>query len=242
MFAFNNGIAAYGAGLIPFSATFLNFITYGFPAVRLAALSDFQQIFIMTHDSIGLGEDGPTHQPIEVLPLLRATPNLLLLRPADGNETSGAYYAALTNFHGPSVICLSRQKLPQLSGSSSEKSLKGAYIIHTETSKLKLILVSTGSEVDICVKVAQKNPSIRVVSFPSWSLFEKQSEDYKMSVFPSEVPVVSVEAASTFGWSKYAKESIGVDSFGKSGPYDKVYEEFGLFPQAVEDKISKYLQ
>src|SRR3954447_15420239 len=125
MFAINNGIAAYGAGLIPFGATFLNFITYGFPAVRLAALSHFQHILILSHDSIGLGEDGPTHQPIEVLSLLRATPNLLLLRPADGNETSGAYFAALTNFTGPSVICLSRQKLPQLDGSSAEKTLKG---------------------------------------------------------------------------------------------------------------------
>ena len=242
MFAFNNGIAAYGTGLIPFSATFLNFITYGFPAVRLAALSHFQHILIMTHDSIGLGEDGPTHQPVEVLPLLRATPNLLLLRPADGNETSGAYYAALTNFNGPSVICLSRQKLPQLEGSSAEKSLKGAYIIHTESSTLKLILVSSGSEVEICVKVAKKNPSIRVVSFPSWELFEKQSDDYKRSIFPSDIPVVSVEASSTFGWSKYAKESLGVDTFGRSGPYVKVYEEFGLFPLAIERKIEKYLK
>ena len=238
MFAVNSGMAAYGA-LIPFAATFLNFITYGFPAVRLAALSHFQSIYVMTHDSIGLGEDGPTHQPIEVLPLLRATPNLLVLRPADGKETASAYLSALANTTGPSVICLSRQKLPQLPGSSIDGAKQGAYVIHKESSALKVILLSTGSEVSLCVQAAEKDAGIRVVSMPCWELFEQQDDKYQEQVLPKDVPKVSVEAASTFGWARHAQYHLGVDQFGKSGPYDQVYEAFGLTPSNIYSFIQE---
>ena len=153
MAAICNGISAYG-GFIPFGATFLNFITYAWGAVRLSALSDLNVIYIMTHDSIGLGEDGPTHQPIETVAALRALPNMLTIRPADGNETSGAYVLALENAHGPSTLCLTRQNLPHLAGSSIEKTLKGGYVVHQSASP-KAILVASGSEVSICIETAQ---------------------------------------------------------------------------------------
>lgn len=238
MFAIGNGIFAYG-GLIPFTSTFLNFISYGIGAVRLAALSHFQQIFIMTHDSIGLGEDGPTHQPIETLAALRAMPNLLTIRPADGNEVSGAYLVALENKSRPSVLALSRQNLPQLQGSSIEAVHKGAYVLSGPENP-KLVLVSTGSEVSLCVDVAKKlsNKAIRVVSMPCQELFDEQPESYKVSVFPPSVPVLSVEAACTFGWQKYATHTIGIDSFGSSGPYQEVYAKYGLTVDAIALKAS----
>lgn len=239
MFAIGNGIFAYG-GLIPFTSTFLNFISYGMGAVRLAALSHFQQIFIMTHDSIGLGEDGPTHQPIETLAALRAMPNLLTIRPADGNEVSGAYLVALENKNRPSVLALSRQNLPQLEGSSIEAVKKGAYILSGPEDPA-LVLVSTGSEVSLIVEVAKKlsNKSIRVVSMPCQELFDEQPESYKRSVLPAGVPVLSVEAACTFGWQKYATHTIGIDTFGSSGPYQEVYAKFGLTVDAIAAKASE---
>lgn len=242
MAAISNGIAAYGA-FIPFCATFLNFIGYAQGALRLSALSHLKVVYIMTHDSIGLGEDGPTHQPVEILPLLRSTPNLLVLRPADGNEVSGAYYAALSVPNRPSVICLSRQNLPHLQGSSIEATLKGGYILqdYSKTPKalLDVILVSTGSEVSICVEAAQilaAEKNVRVVSMPSFELFRAQPTAYKAEVFPDGVPVLSVEASSTFGWREWAHASVGMTSFGASGPYKQVYEKFGLTASNVAFK------
>ena len=246
-----NGISAYG-GFIPFCATFLNFIGYAQGAVRLSALSNFQVIYIMTHDSIGLGEDGPTHQPIEILPLLRATPNLLVLRPADGNEVSGSYYAALCNRNGPSVICLSRQNLPQLENSCAQNVLKGGYVLQrfgtvNANDGHSIIIVATGSEVAICIEAARHlheecSFNVHVVSFPSFELFEKQTNSYKASVFPSAIPVLSVEASSTFGWAKYAHYSIGLNEFGASAPYKKVYEKFGLTWQNVMQKATELVR
>lgn len=244
MFGICNGMAAYG-GLIPFASTFLNFISYGLGSVRLSALSHLQVIYIMTHDSIGLGEDGPTHQPVETLASLRAMPNLLNLRPADGKEVSGAYWAALTNTRRPSVLCLSRQNLPQLEGSSLEGVLHGAYILqkhgNPQVNNPDLILVGTGSEVAICVAAAKdlastNGKNVWVVSMPSWELFAEQSPEYRLSVFPAGVPVISVEALSTFGWERYAHLSIGMTSFGSSGPYMEVYRRFGITTENVVEK------
>jgi len=243
MAAIGNGLYAYG-GIIPYTSTFFNFIEYCFPAVRLAALSESQQLFVMTHDSIGLGEDGPTHQPIEALALCRATPNLTNFRPADGNETVGSYIAALENKHGPSVLILSRQDLPQLEGSSPEKVAQGGYVLQ-DVKDPAIILVATGSEVPIAVTAAKllkaKDINARVVSMPSTELFDKQSVSYRRSVITPGVFTISIEALATFGWSRYAHASIGMTTFGASAPWEKVYEHFGLTPEKIAEKTSKYL-
>ncbi|KAK9761915.1 Transketolase [Basidiobolus ranarum] len=244
MAAICNGITAYG-GFIPFCSTFLNFISYALGATRLAALSHLRVIYVMTHDSIGLGEDGPTHQPIETLTSLRATPNTLVFRPADGNEVSGAYLAAIENKQRPSVLALSRQNLPHLAGSSIEKTLKGAYVLN-EVANPEVVLVATGSEVSICVEaseeLAKSNIKARIVSMPSMELFDEQEQSYKESVFPRGVPVISVEAMSTFGWTKYAHVSIGMTTFGASAPADQLYEKFGITPSAIADKAAKTIE
>ncbi|KAG0329962.1 Transketolase [Dissophora globulifera] len=236
-----NGMDAYG-GIIPAGATFLNFISYAAGAVRLSALSGHHVIYIMTHDSIGLGEDGPTHQPIETMALIRAMPNLVDYRPADGNETSGAYLYAIQTMNRPTVLALTRQDLPQLEGSSIEKTLKGGYVLQ-EVVGADVTLVGTGSEVSLCVDAAKllKEHGIkaRIVSMPSVTLFDEQSQDYRASVLVDGVPAVSVEAMSTFGWQRYAHESIGIDTFGASGPYKDVYKHFGLVPDVVAEKVKK---
>lgn len=234
MFAIGNGLDAYG-GLLPFTSTFLNFISYGIGAVRLTALSHFHQIFIMTHDSIGLGEDGPTHQPIETLAALRALPNLLTIRPADGNEVSGAYRVAIENKTRPSVLALSRQNVPNLAGSSAESVLFGAYVLQ-DSANPSVILVSTGSEVSLCVEASKKLGNARVVSMPCSELFDEQTLEYRRSVLPAGVPVLAVEAASTQGWNRYAHFTLGIDSFGASGPYQEVYAKFGLTPENIAAK------
>ncbi|KAI8925833.1 Transketolase, thiamine diphosphate binding domain-containing protein [Entophlyctis helioformis] len=244
MAAICNGIHAYG-GLVPFGATFFNFIGYALGAVRLSALSKHQVLYIMTHDSIGLGEDGPTHQPIETLASIRSLPNIITLRPADGNETSGAYVAALENRTRPSVLILTRQNLPQLAGSSIEKTLKGAYVLAEPAggAKAHITLVGTGSEVSLAVDtaalLAKDGIHARVVSMPSWELFEDQPHEYRQSVFVEGIPTLSMEAMSTFGWGKYAHASVGVDTFGASGPYQQVYKKFGLVPEDVAAKAKK---
>ncbi|KAL2914046.1 Transketolase [Polyrhizophydium stewartii] len=242
MAAICNGINAYGA-LIPFGATFFNFISYALGAVRLSALSKHQVIYIMTHDSIGLGEDGPTHQPIETLASIRALPNLVTLRPADGNETSGAYAAALENRHRPTVIILTRQNLPHLAGSTVEKTLRGAYVLSQPEGHADITLVATGSEVSLAVStaalLANEGVHARVVSMPSWELFEEQPHDYKLSVFPDGIPTLSIEAMTTLGWSKYAHASVGIDTFGASAPAPLLFKKFGLVPDAVAEKAKK---
>jgi len=229
--------------LIPFTSTFLNFISYGIGAVRLTALSHFHQIFIMTHDSIGLGEDGPTHQPVETMAALRALPNLLTIRPADGNEVSGAYLVALENAKTPSVLALSRQNVPHLAGSSAEAVRKGAYALN-QVDRPDLILIATGTEVSLCVQAAAKLAPIqvRVVSFPCAELFDRQPASYRSSVLPDSIPVLSVEAATTFGWQKYAHASLGIDQFGTSGPYMEVYAKYGLTPDAIAAKAAELLK
>lgn len=235
MTAICNGIAAYG-GLIPFGATFLNFVSYAAGAVRLSALSHLRVLNIATHDSIGLGEDGPTHQPVETAAWLRATPNIMFWRPADGNETSAAYKLAIESAHTPSVLALSRQNLPQLEGSSIERAAKGGYVVHDEKDAA-ITIVSTGSEVGIAYdagkKLAEQGIKARIVSLPCFEVFNSQPKDYRLEVLPSGHPILSVEAYSVFGWREYAHESFGLRAFGHSGPYQKVYEKFEITPEGI---------
>ncbi|XP_021805026.1 transketolase, chloroplastic [Prunus avium] len=243
MGAICNGIALHCPGLIPYCATFFVFTDYMRAAIRISALSEAGVIYVMTHDSIGLGEDGPTHQPIEHLASFRAMPNILMLRPADGNETAGAYRVAVLNRKRPSILALSRQKLPNLPGTSIEGVEKGGYIISDNSSgnKPDVILISTGSELEIAFKAGEElrkeGKAVRVVSFVSWELFDDQSDAYKESVLPAAVTArVSIEAGSTFGWQKLIGskgKAIGIDHFGASAPAGKIYKEFGLTVEAV---------
>ncbi|KAL4251679.1 Transketolase [Abortiporus biennis] len=230
MGAIANGLHAYG-GIVPFVGTFMNFVSYAAGAVRLSALSGHQVIWVATHDSIGLGEDGPTHQPIETAAHFRAMPNIDFWRPADGNETSAAYLVALQRRHTPSILSLSRQNLPNLENSTIEQASKGGYVVH-EVENEDLTIVSSGSEVSIALEAASnlKNEGIkvRVVSLPCFSIFDSQPLEYKLSVLRSGAPILSLEALSTFGWQKYSHEQFGLFGWGASGPYKKVYEKFGI--------------
>ncbi|KAM3287509.1 transketolase, chloroplastic [Capsicum chacoense] len=243
MGAICNGIALHSLGLIPYCATFFVFTDYMRGAMRISALSEAGVIYVMTHDSIGLGEDGPTHQPIEHLASFRAMPNILMFRPADGNETAGAYKVAVLKRKTPSVLALSRQKLPQLAGTSIDGVAKGGYIVSDNSSgnKPDIILLGTGSELEIAVKAAdelrKEGKTVRVVSLVSWELYDEQPADYKESILPASVTArVSIEAGSTFGWQKFLGDkgkAIGVDGFGASAPADRIYKEFGITAEAV---------
>jgi transketolase len=227
MGAILNGLAAYGT-ILPYAGTFLNFVSYAAGAVRLSALSRVRTIWVATHDSIGLGEDGPTHQPIETLAHFRALPNTLVWRPADGNETSGAYYVALTSKETPSIIALTRQNLPQLEGSTIEKAAKGGYVLR-EVEGADITLVATGSEVAIAldaVKVLEENHNLkaRVVSLPCFEAFDLQDQEYRLSVLPDGIPSLSIEVMSTMGWERYTHEQFGINRFGASGAYKDVYK------------------
>ncbi|KAJ6546477.1 transketolase [Mycena vulgaris] len=230
MGAIANGLSAYG-GIVPFVATFLNFVSYAAGAVRLSALSKAQVIWVATHDSIGLGEDGPTHQPVETNVHFRAIPNLAFWRPADGNETSAAYSVALKSTQTPSILSLSRQNLPNLEGSTIEHASRGGYVVHEEANE-DLTIVSCGSEVGIAVEAAKKlkeqGIKTRVVSLPCWLVFDQQDLEYRLSVLRSGAPILSLEALSTVGWERYSHEQYGLPSWGASGPYLKVYEKFGI--------------
>lgn len=244
MTAICNGIAAYG-GLIPFGATFLNFVSYAAGAVRLSALSHLRVLQVATHDSIGLGEDGPTHQPVETAAWLRATPNLAFWRPADGNETSGAYLVAILSQHTPSVLAFSRQNLPQLANSSIEKATKGGYVLN-DVENADLTIVSTGSEVGLCVEAAEqlksKGYKVRIVSMPCIDVFNTQPKDYRLSVLPSGHPVLSVEAYSTYGWGSLSHEQFGLKSWGASGPYQQIYEKFDITPSGIAKRGEKVVE
>eukprot|EP00316_Scyphosphaera_apsteinii_P011194 CAMPEP_0119311442 /NCGR_PEP_ID=MMETSP1333-20130426/22425_1 /TAXON_ID=418940 /ORGANISM="Scyphosphaera apsteinii, Strain RCC1455" /LENGTH=730 /DNA_ID=CAMNT_0007315811 /DNA_START=50 /DNA_END=2242 /DNA_ORIENTATION=- len=247
MAALCNGMSAYGM-LRPFCATFLNFIGYALGSVRVSALSHLGVIYIATHDSIGLGEDGPTHQPIEALVNLRSTPNLLTLRPADANEVSGAYAVALENPLTPSVIALSRQGCANLEGSSAAAVELGAYVLarHAQPAErpLQIVLVGSGSEVQELVKAATmlSDLSIQIVSMPCWELFDRQSPEYRMTIFPSGVPVLAMEALSADGWCKYAHSVIGMRTFGASGPAKDVQKRFGFTVENVMLKARELLK
>lgn len=236
MGAICNGIALHSSGLIPYGATFLVFTDYMRGAIRLSALSEAGVIWVMTHDSVALGEDGPTHQPVETIASLRAIPNLLVIRPADGTETSGAYKVAIANRHRPTLLALSRQNLPNLAGSTIDNVAKGAYILSDCEGTPDLILIGTGSEVNLCLQAAKElsaeGTKVRVVSMPCWELFDEQDGAYRESVLPAAVKKrLAVEAGSSFGWCKYTGtdgDVVGIDSFGASAPGGVCLEKFGF--------------
>ena len=246
MGAVANGLAAHG-GLLPFTATFFNFVDYMKPAVRLAALNDGREIFIYTHDSVVLGEDGPTHQPIEQLAMLRAMPNLTTIRPADSLETLEAWKYAVEH-DGPTVLILSRQKLPFL-GERNADVKSGGYIVHGNGKRPDLVLIATGSEVSLALDAAKileaQGTSVRVVSLPSWELFEKQPREYRESVIPTDVRArVSIEAGATLGWHRYVGDhgiAIGLDHFGTSAPAAAIAKEFHFTPEDVAKTASGLL-
>jgi transketolase len=232
-----NGLAAHG-GVLPVGGTFLVFSDYMRGAVRLAALSRTKVVYSWTHDSVGVGEDGPTHQPIEHLAALRAMPGLRVIRPADANETAEAWRVAV-DADGPTALILSRQNLPVLDGTAGgERVVRGGYVVHDpDGGDPQVTLVATGSEVWVCVAAAEALAAdgvrARVVSLPCWSLFEAQTDDYRDSVLTPGVPRLSVEAATTFGWSRWADDSLGIDHFGASAPGDVVLERFGFTAENV---------
>jgi transketolase len=248
MAAICNGIALHNTGLIPYCATFLVFADYMRAAIRLSALSQAQVIYVMTHDSIALGEDGPTHQPVETIASLRAIPNLLVFRPADGNETSGAYKIAAERRNQPSLLAMTRQALPQLEGSSVANVAKGAYTLPGGDASPDVLLVATGSEVSLCVDAAAKlradGKKVQVVSMPCWELFEEQDEAYKASVLPAGTKRLVVEAATSFGWHKYMGHDgacICVDRFGVSAPGGLAMEKFGFTVENVVATAKKLI-
>jgi transketolase len=239
MLAIANGINLHGATR-GFGASFLIFSDYGRPSLRLAALMEVPSIFVFTHDSVGVGEDGPTHEPIEQLMSLRAIPNFNLFRPADGNETAVGWKVALESKSTPTLLALTRQALPPLTPSDvrNHPAEKGAYVLlEAEGGAPDVILLGTGSEVQHCVKarevLAESGVRARVVSMPSWFLFEKQPAEYRASVLPKKVPTVSIEAGATLAWPKYAHACIGIDRFGLSAPGDTVMRELGITPERV---------
>ena len=246
MAAITNGISLYG-GLIPYCATFMIFSDYLKPAMRLSALMKRQVIYILTHDSIGVGEDGPTHEPIEQLAMLRTIPNLNTLRPADGFETSMAYKIALENKETPSALVLSRQKLVNLKETNKD-ALKGGYVLKKQESP-DLVIIATGSEVKLALDASEilekEGIKAQVVSMMCQEIFDQQDQEYKDSVIPKDVEKrVSIECLSTYGWQKYTGLNglnIGIDEFGMSAPGNKIMEHFGFTTDKIVEKIKKYL-
>ncbi|MCP9849517.1 transketolase [Cyanobium sp. Morenito 9A2] len=244
MAAILNGLAYHGSGLIPYGGTFLVFAGYALGAIRLSALSELGVIYVFTHDSIGLGEDGPTHQPVETLANLRAIPNLLVIRPGDGNETSGAYQVAITNRKRPTVLALSRQAMANQANSAAEKVARGGYILEDSDGTPELIVIGSGTELELCTKAAAQlraeGKNVRVVSMPCVELFEEQDAAYRESVLPAAVRQrLVVEASSSFGWHKYTGfdgDTVSIDRFGASAPGGVCLEKFGF---TVENVVAK---
>ena len=247
MAAVANGLALYG-GIRPYCATFLVFSDYMKPQLRLSALMGAPVTYIFTHDSIGVGEDGPTHQPIDQLPMLRSIPNLITFRPADTTEVAAAWATALKLDKTPLALSLTRQSLPELKETSKE-AMKGGYIVKKEEGSLDLILLASGSELHLSLEVAEEltkeGLGVRVVSMPSWEIFEAQSFDYRQEILPEEAQKrVSIEAASTMGWAKFTGfqgMNIGIDEFGTSGPGEEVFQYFKLNKEEVVKEIHHYL-
>lgn len=245
-----NGIALHG-GFIPFGGTFLVFADFMRPAVRMAALMGLRSIFVFTHDSIAVGEDGPTHQPVEHVMSLRVIPNLCVIRPADALETAMAWQTACLNQHKPTALLLSRQKLPVLHKYAAvihDNAGKGAYVLDAGQGEAKAVIIATGSEVHLALeaqaKLAEEGICVSVVSMPSWDMFEMQSEEYKKSVLPEGLPKVAVEAGVTLGWSRYTGSEdnvIGINKFGASAPGGTVMKEYGFTAENVATKVKSLL-
>jgi len=250
MAAIMNGLALY-AGLIPYGGTFLIFSDYCKPSIRLSALMGLKVIYIFSHDSIGLGEDGPTHQPVEQLAGLRAIPNLNVFRPADINETLECWEIALKSHNTPSVIALSRQKVPFINSGNSKKNKceNGAYTVKITSHESKVNIIASGTEVELALKVQEKlienNIHSKVISMPCMELFDKQSEEYKKDLIEEDSLVVTLEAGSITHWQKYTKNkgiNLGIDQFGESAPYEKVYDHLGLSEEKITSLIQKKLR
>jgi len=244
MAAAMNGLALYG-GLIPYGGTFLIFSDYCKPSIRLSALMGLKVIYIFSHDSIGLGEDGPTHQPIEQLAGLRAIPNLNVFRPADINETLECWQIALKSKNTPSAIALSRQKLPYINPSYTKdnKSELGAYIVKTTSQTSAVTLVASGSEVELALHAQKELKNINidstVVSMPCQELFNQQSISYKNKIINKDTPIITIEASSVSSWEKYSKNNMGIETFGKSAPFKEVYSHFNLTSANVVNLAKK---
>lgn len=259
MAAIANGLAAYlpqnksgRSGVIPVISTFFMFTLYAAPALRMGALQQLRTITIATHDSLGIGEDGPTHQPIALASFFRALPGLRLWRPADAEEVMAAWQHAIEGEAGPSVLCLSRQAVPLLDGSDRAHATRGAYTLATYPSERtdagpSLVLIGTGSEVALAVAVAKRLASqgIRtsVVSMPCMELFDKQPAEYRRQVLPSGSSlVVAIEAWSSFGWARYAHASVSMHSFGHSGPQADLFEMFGFGEANVSGVVADFVE
>jgi transketolase len=241
-----NGIAVHG-GAIPYAATFLVFYDYMRPAVRLAALMGIRTIFVYTHDSIGVGEDGPTHQPVEHVLGLRSVPNLTVIRPADAAETLEAWRNAIANDTGPTALVLTRQNVPVIDrsqGSPASELNRGGYIVYEPPASPAVILIATGSEVHVAMGAAQllhgKSIPARVLSMPSWELFDQQPREYRDSILPPTVARrLSIEAGTTIGWARYVGSygtAIGIDHFGSSAPGSELFERYGFTPEEIAKK------
>jgi transketolase len=247
-----NGMALHG-GLIPYGGTFLIFSDYMRPPIRLAAMMGLRVIYVFTHDSIGLGEDGPTHQPVEQLAALRAIPNLTVIRPADANETAEAWRQALLNTGGPTALALTRQNVPTLDRKKNQAAsglARGGYVVNKLEGKTpRVILIGTGSELSLALEAAVRLEAegivAQVVSLPSWELFDRQPEDYRREVLPPDITArVAVEAGSRLGWERYVGGQgrvIGLDHFGASAPYKVLYEKFGITVERVVEAALEVL-
>lgn len=254
MAAAMTGMAHHG-GVVPVGGTFFCFSDYMRPAVRLAALSRAHVIYSWTHDSVGLGEDGPTHQPIEQLAGLRAMPGLVVCRPADANETAQAWRMAVDG-EEPTGLVLSRQDVPVLAQTADrapEGVRRGGYVLVDEpangadgNSRPDLVLIGTGSEVHVCVEAAERlcaeGVRTRVVSLPCWEWFEAEDEEYRASVLPPDVPCLAVEAAASFGWERYADATVSIDTFGASAPGAVALEKFGFTAANVAERATALLE
>jgi transketolase len=247
MGALLNGLALHG--LRPYGGTFLIFSDYMRPAIRLAAFMGLPVIYVFTHDSIGLGEDGPTHQPVEHLTALRAIPNLLVLRPADARETAAAWKVALQRSDGPSALVLTRQDLPVVTP-VGDNLARGAYVLSRENAdRPDLVLIATGSEVSLALAardvLAEDGLAVRVISMPSWELFDAQTEAYRESVLPPGVPRLAIEAGRSLAWGRYLDGSrdsvLGLDRFGGSAPYKVLFEQLGFTAENVVARARKIL-
>jgi transketolase len=249
MTAIANGVAAHG-GFIPYTGTFLMFSEYARNALRMAALMKVRQISVFTHDSIGLGEDGPTHQPIEQTATLRLMPNMDVWRPSDSVETAIAWAAALERRDGPTCLCLSRQNLPFVRRTPEQLALvrRGGYVLSDCQGAPRALILATGSEVDLALKaqalLAEKGIPVRVVSMPSTTTFDRQEAGYRRSVLPAGVPRVAVEAGVTDGWRKYVGlegEVVGIDRFGQSAPAGALFKEYGMTVERVAAAVETAL-
>jgi len=248
MAAIVNGLTLHG--LRGFGGGFFIFSDYMRPAMRMAALMGIPALFVFTHDSVAVGEDGPTHEPVEQLAGLRAVPNMTVIRPADAYEVMGAWRAALENHQGPTSIVLTRQNVPTLENSSQNKVSKGGYVISGETNQLDGILIATGSEVALAIEVQKEllveGWDLRVVSLPSFELFDKQSEDYKEQILPAHVEKrIAIEMGASLGWHKYTGLrglELTIDRFGASAKGDEVVSNYGFNILEAKDKVLTYIQ